>query len=75
MLQRDAVLGEIVALERAHQNGEVGPKTYARVRPALIDALARIVALIEAAQPRNPAPNRAGGAASKTAERRMEASK
>ena len=75
---REALLGEIVALERAHQNGEVGPKTYARVRPALIDALARIVAMIEAAQPRNPAPNRAGvsvGAASRPARRSMEVSK
>jgi hypothetical protein len=72
---RDALLGEIVALERAHQNGEVGPKTYARVRSALLDALARIVAMIEAARSRkNPAPHRAAGAASKPAQRRMEAS-
>lgn len=48
---REALLGELVALERAHQVGEVGPKTYERVRASLLDALARIVAMIEAAAP------------------------
>jgi hypothetical protein len=48
---REALLGEIVALERAHKTGEVGPKTYERVRASLLDALARIVAMIEAAAP------------------------
>ena len=51
---REALLGEIVALERAHKTGEIGPKTYARVRASLLDALARIVTMIEAAEPRKP---------------------
>jgi hypothetical protein len=76
---REALLGEIVALERAHQNSEIGPKTYARVRAALLDALARIVAMIEEAQPRKKAASDrtggVGGAASKPALRRMEPSK
>jgi hypothetical protein len=49
---RDALLEEFVELERARKRGDVGPKTYSRVRAALLDALARIVARIEEA----PAP-------------------
>ncbi|MGK3969741.1 hypothetical protein WMF38_32855 [Sorangium sp. So ce118] len=45
---RDALLDEFVELERARKRGDVGPKTYERVRGALLDALARIVAMIEA---------------------------
>jgi 2-keto-4-pentenoate hydratase/2-oxohepta-3-ene-1,7-dioic acid hydratase in catechol pathway len=37
---REALLDEIVALERAHKSGEVGPKTYDRVHAALLDARA-----------------------------------
>ena len=44
---REALLREIVDLERAHRRGDVGPKTYARVRGALLDSLARIVAMLE----------------------------
>jgi hypothetical protein len=51
---REALLGEIVALERAHKSGEVGPKTYARVRASLLDALARIMTMIEASDPKKP---------------------
>lgn len=42
-----ALLDEIVALERLHKAGTVGPKTYARLRSALVDALARIVDMLE----------------------------
>jgi hypothetical protein len=52
---KKALLDEIVALERAHKSGEVGPKTYARVRTALLDALARIVHRLEAGRPRKAA--------------------
>jgi hypothetical protein len=52
---REALLGEIVALERAHKTGDIGPKTYARIRASLLDALARIVTMIEAAEPKKPA--------------------
>ncbi|XYH97069.1 carboxypeptidase-like regulatory domain-containing protein [Sorangium sp. So ce1128] len=45
---RDALLDEFVELERARKRGDVGPKTYERVRGALLDALARLVAMIEA---------------------------
>lgn len=47
---REALLGEIVALERAFKTGEVGPKTYARVRASLVDALARIVSMLDEAK-------------------------
>ena len=52
---KTALLDEIVALERAHKKGDVGPKTYARVRVALLDALARIVQRLEAGRPRKTA--------------------
>jgi hypothetical protein len=52
---REALLGEIVALERAHKSGEVGPKTYTRVRASLLDAHARIMTMIEASDPKKPA--------------------
>ncbi|WP_433930978.1 carboxypeptidase-like regulatory domain-containing protein [Sorangium cellulosum] len=54
---RDALLDEFVELERARKRGDVGPKTYERVRGALLDALARIVAMIEA----KPARGKAAG--------------
>ncbi|HEY6462323.1 MAG TPA: hypothetical protein VIY73_19280, partial [Polyangiaceae bacterium] len=38
---RGAILGELLELEKAHDRGEVGPKTYERARRELIDALAR----------------------------------
>ncbi len=47
---REALLLEIVALERAHKSGEIGPKTYARLRPSLLDALARIVTQLDEAR-------------------------
>jgi hypothetical protein len=57
---RDALLDEIAELERAHRRGDVGPKTYARIKNALLDSLARIVAMLEkkpaAAAPPPPPP-------------------
>lgn len=47
---REALLQEIVELERLKKSGEVGPKTYARLRAALLDALARIVSMLDAAK-------------------------
>lgn len=47
---REALLREIVELERAHRRGDVGPKTYARIRHALMDSLARIVTMLEGDQ-------------------------
>jgi len=44
---RDALLGEFVTLEKAHRKGDIGPKTYGRLRTALLDALARIEARID----------------------------
>jgi hypothetical protein len=45
---QEALLDEMVALERAHRSGEVGPKTHARVRVSLLDALARIRLMLDA---------------------------
>ncbi len=44
---RDALLGELTALEAARATGEVGPKSYERLRTALVDALARVLAKLE----------------------------
>lgn len=49
---REALLDEFVELERARKRGDIGPKTYERIRTALLDALARLVTMIESA----PAP-------------------
>lgn len=48
---REALLGELVALEKAHKSGEIGPKSYARIRAALVDALARVMSMIDDARP------------------------
>ncbi len=40
---RETLLAELVSLERMRKSGEIGPKTYARVRASLLDALARVV--------------------------------
>jgi hypothetical protein len=45
---REALLGEFVALEKARKSGDIGPKTYARLKTALLDALARIEMRLEA---------------------------
>ena len=56
---REALLSEMVALERAHKSGDIGPKSYARVRASLVDALARIVAQLDAARDaKKPGPKR-----------------
>lgn len=49
---KSALLDEIVALERAHRRGDIGPKAYARMRAALLDALARIVERLDRSRPR-----------------------
>ncbi len=59
---REALLGEIVELERAHRAGEIGPKTYHRLRDALLDALERLVNKISEAAPKKPAPSRVADA-------------
>jgi hypothetical protein len=38
--QRAELLAEILALERAHRRGDVGPQTYERARRELVDAIA-----------------------------------
>jgi len=53
---RQSLLDEFVALERAQRRGDVGPKTYARIREAMLDALARIVDRMEKARPRDGLP-------------------
>lgn len=44
MEARDRLLGEMVVLEKAHARGDVGPRSYERLRKALLDAIGRIVA-------------------------------
>src|SRR5262249_27437358 len=53
-----ALLRESGALERAHRSGEVGPKTYARVRAGLLDALARVAARLDEHRPARPTPKK-----------------
>jgi hypothetical protein len=56
--ERARLLAELTDLERAHLEGQVGPKTYAAARRDLLDALARTFA-IEAPPPSARAVKRA----------------
>lgn len=58
---REALLREIVALERAYRKGEVGPKSYLRVRGAMLDALAQVVTQLERAGAASETPATAAG--------------
>lgn len=53
---KQALLKEFVSLERARKQGEIGPKTYERIRRAMLDALARIMGELESGGRRAPAP-------------------
>ena len=64
---REALLSEIVALERAHRSGEIGPKSYARLKSSLLDALAQIVSQLDTAR-----SAKAAGASRKRAAREAE---
>ncbi len=44
---REALLGEFVTLEKSHRKGDIGPKSYDKLRRALLDALARIEARLD----------------------------
>jgi hypothetical protein len=44
---RETLLGELAALERARREGDVGPKSYVRLRAALLDAFARIMSRLD----------------------------
>jgi hypothetical protein len=39
--ERERLLADLEALERAHAKGDVGPKTYERARRELVDEIAR----------------------------------
>jgi hypothetical protein len=45
---RSALLLELEELERSRARGDVGPRSYERLRQALLDALARILELLDA---------------------------
>lgn len=49
---REALLKEIVELTRAHREGEIGDKTFQRLRNALLDALERLTTKIAEATPK-----------------------
>ncbi|MEO8877088.1 MAG: hypothetical protein ABI461_15960 [Polyangiaceae bacterium] len=49
--ERARLLEDLEDLERAHQSGEVGPKTYERARRELVDAIARTLEQTDAQTP------------------------
>jgi hypothetical protein len=49
---REALIAELAELERAKQRGDVGPRSYDRLRAAMLDALGRILDQLEAAKPK-----------------------
>ena len=53
---RETLIEEITTLERAHAAGSLGPKTYARARSLLTEALARIMSQLERADETRKAP-------------------
>ncbi|MBW2455338.1 MAG: hypothetical protein JRI68_12540 [Deltaproteobacteria bacterium] len=46
-MARDALVDQLARLERARRDEQVGPRTYERLRDALLDALTRILAQLE----------------------------
>ncbi|MBI4702279.1 MAG: hypothetical protein HY744_14225 [Deltaproteobacteria bacterium] len=48
---REALLGEIVRLEKLRQAGEIGPRSHERLRDELLGALGRIVTELDLARP------------------------
>lgn len=70
---REALLREIIMLERAYRKGEVGPKSYQRVRGAMLDALAQIVGQLEQASSTPPAQAAAAAPAARPREDGVEA--
>lgn len=64
------LLGELALLEIARRSGEVGPKSYERLRAALLDALARILARLEAEPAFVPAGAAAGAGGAGAATRK-----
>lgn len=54
---KQALLKEFVSLERARKKGEIGPKTYERIRRGMLDALARIVSELETGGRKQPVPS------------------
>lgn len=58
---REALLADIIELERLHVSGGIGPRSYARTRQAMVDALSRIVTkLRESGVEDEPAPSDPG---------------
>ncbi len=57
---KEALVADIVELERLYKRGEVGPRTYGRVRQAMLDALARIMTKIERGSVGRATPKGAG---------------
>ena len=72
---RDALLGEFALLEKSRRKGDIGPRTYERLRTALLDALARIVNRLELSKReagKRPAVSTAGKRAEVPAKRRKK---
>lgn len=69
---RETLIDEIATLERAHAAGTIGPKSYARARTLLTDALARIMLKLESADQERSSGGRprSGGSSDGDAENR-----
>ncbi len=47
---RQVLLAELVAVEKAHERGDIGPKMYTRTRQALLGALSRLIEQADAGE-------------------------
>lgn len=53
--ERERLLADLEALERAHASGDIGPKTYERARRELVDEIARTISDAPASNKAKPA--------------------
>ncbi len=65
-----ALLDELALLEKLRSKGEVGPRTYEGLRAQLLDALARIMARLEAAMEASGRPEQPSASKKKTKQKR-----
>jgi hypothetical protein len=70
---RATLLEELATLERARREGEVGPKSYARLRAALLDAFARIMLQLDQMGHVEPMPASAPEVENESAKRAKKA--
>jgi hypothetical protein len=60
--ERERLLADLEALERAHASGDIGPKTYERARRELVDEIARTISDVSGSSKAKPAKKKRAAA-------------